>query len=125
MQYKQCKIFALFFKKKYKLLTAQVAARAFALLGRCGGGGNLGVKHVESWTVYCNKLIGTLHDTVDKLYQGFEISKFAKYKLCSWLCIAINCFDEIKTPRKKICILFRRLKKVFPESDISNNMHSR
>ena len=54
---------------------SQEAARLFALLGRCGGGGTLGVKYTESWTSYCDRLIGSLHSTLDKLFQDFETGK--------------------------------------------------
>ena len=39
---------------------------------RCGGGGGQGNKHTDNWTDLCDKLIGSLHETLSVLYEGLE-----------------------------------------------------
>ncbi|XP_013388589.1 proline-, glutamic acid- and leucine-rich protein 1-like [Lingula anatina] len=50
----------------------EAAVSVFPWLSQCGGGGNQGIKHAESWSSNCHKLLGSLHDTLDQLYEGVE-----------------------------------------------------
>ncbi|XP_077988269.1 proline-, glutamic acid- and leucine-rich protein 1-like [Glandiceps talaboti] len=50
----------------------ETVCQVFALLPRVGGGGSHGVKHTESWTSHCEKVLGSLHDVLTQLYQDIE-----------------------------------------------------
>ncbi|XP_013414242.1 proline-, glutamic acid- and leucine-rich protein 1-like [Lingula anatina] len=57
-------------KENPRVVEASVSV--FPWLSQCGGGGNQGIKHAESWSSNCHKLLGSLHDTLDQLYEGVE-----------------------------------------------------
>ncbi|OWF40909.1 proline-, glutamic acid- and leucine-rich protein 1-like [Mizuhopecten yessoensis] len=46
--------------------------QCFALLSRCGGGGNMGLKHTEGWTVQLDRVVSSLRGVLDLLYEGLE-----------------------------------------------------
>ena len=43
---------------------------------RCGGGGNQGNKHTDNWADLCDRLIGSLQETLSTLYNGLEARMF-------------------------------------------------
>ena len=43
---------------------------------QCGGGGNQGIKYSENWSELCDKLLGSLEDTLSQLYDGVETGKY-------------------------------------------------
>ncbi|KAJ8310869.1 hypothetical protein KUTeg_012734 [Tegillarca granosa] len=59
------------------LVFKQEAVRCFAVVARCGGSGNLGIKHTEGWSNQCNKLLGSLQMTITDLYEGLHLSDSA------------------------------------------------
>ena len=47
----------------------------YAMLPRCGGGGNQGLKHTEAWTQFSDKLINTITSILCDLYSDIDKSK--------------------------------------------------
>ena len=45
------------------------------LLVQCGGGGNQGIKHTENWSELCDKLMGSMEETLSDLYEDIETGK--------------------------------------------------
>lgn len=56
-----------------------MAAECYALLARCGGGGSQGVKHAESWGMLCQRLIGSLNDTLTALLQAVQMGRYISF----------------------------------------------
>ncbi|XP_033760606.1 proline-, glutamic acid- and leucine-rich protein 1-like [Pecten maximus] len=53
-------------------LVSKEVVRCFALLSRCGGGGNMGLKHTEGWSVQLNRVVNGLHTVLDLLYEQLD-----------------------------------------------------
>ncbi|KAL3856385.1 hypothetical protein ACJMK2_011152 [Sinanodonta woodiana] len=53
----------------------KAAVVCFSLLGRCGGGGNQGVKYTEGWKQQCDQLTNSMSHTLTLLYEGMETDK--------------------------------------------------
>ncbi len=57
----------------------QEVGECFALLCQAGGGGSMGVKHTEAWTDHSDRLIGSLHDTLHKLYADMTLGQYISH----------------------------------------------
>ena len=54
---------------------------------RCGGGGNQGNKHTDNWAELCDRIIGSLQETLSTLYEGLEAGMFYASSLCNFVTI--------------------------------------
>ncbi len=58
----------------------QSVCQCYSLLPQCGGGGSQGSRHREGWALYCDKLLGSLHHTLDSLYASVETGVYVGTK---------------------------------------------
>ena len=60
-------------KAKASSEALSVITECYTLLALCGGGGDK--KGADGWSLYADKLIGSLHDVLDKLYVDLETGR--------------------------------------------------
>ncbi|CAH1787590.1 unnamed protein product [Owenia fusiformis] len=58
---------------------SKAAILCYSVVPMCGGGGNQGIKHTESWAKHLDKLLGTMNDILDNLYDGLESGDFTYF----------------------------------------------
>ncbi|XP_069104117.1 proline-, glutamic acid- and leucine-rich protein 1-like isoform X2 [Argopecten irradians] len=66
------KIDAFVVKELSNDLVSKEVVRCYALLSRCGGGGNMGLKHTEGWSIQLNRVVHGLHMVLDLLYEQLD-----------------------------------------------------
>ncbi|KAL5005155.1 hypothetical protein ScPMuIL_018611 [Solemya velum] len=109
------KIEALIVTELEKKNVAKEVFECYALLAGCGGGGSEGVKYTQAWSTQCNKVLASLHRTLEKLYADLDSPVEASTTLSEGLPLSNISGTEIESLVQRYRVLSSCLESLLSE----------